>query len=386
MDVYKGSMANTGMTKGDMERLFIAMEEFGYGVFDNVDESEYDDPKVAQAFNNMVDLSCERNNRYLARINDAQSRIGDTSCLKSMFEEINSQQGLIQSLQEFQDETQLDNRPLEKINEEFLALSLQIANAFGPCLKEIDKSAILLENVIDVLPDSGIKAELIGDIENAKQTIIDSADRMESIERRMQDMSEDAKMLFDTIDKRSKLDESFFSGVGALTESYKKLTAECLETGRHLYRISRDIDNARNDMFRHNSRPTLHDRLRVYEIDHVTLAWRLYNNIVEFESLRLTQVNNTTGCKLGIWIENMTDPTLLEALQYQRLVKAHENLHIKAVECFEAKQNYDNEKALEIFEELMVVLKEFQDAMQGLHDFLRTLGDNEETDVWKFRG
>lgn len=385
MDIYKGTGNKSGMTKEDMERLFIAMEEFGYGVFDNVDESEYDDPKVAQAFNNMVDLSCERNNRYLARINDAQSRIGDTSCLKSMFEEITSQQGLINSLQEFQREPVNEEKSLESVNEEFLAVSLQVSNSFDPCLKEIDRSAILLENALDELPDYEVKAEVLAEIDEARENIASSAERMEALANRMKDMTDDARFLFDAIDRRNKFDSNFYSGVGALTDSYKKLTAECLETGRHLYRISRDIDNARNDMFRHNSRPTLHDRLRVYEIDHLTLAWRLYNNIVEFESLRLTQINNVTGCKLGIWFANMEDPTFLEAPQYQRLVKAHEDFHTKAVECFEAKQNYDNAKALEIFEEVMECFKEFRDAMQGLHEFIRVLGDNEETDVWKFR-
>ena len=373
----------------DKERFIRAMADLGDGKFDYVDENSFDDPELAKAFNTMIDRVTGRNNRYLARINDAQSRIGDTSCLKTMFEQIEVQQAVVNSILQAREGLETRDDSLNDTNGEFLALALQVQNSLHPCMDEMRNAKDVLSAI--KLPEEDSKEaeanpELWSAIKILKDLVRQSETRLEGIERRVGAMSDDARELFETIDRKSKFNDAFLENVDALTDGYRNLSAECLETGRHLYRISRDIDNARNDMFRHNSKPTLHDTLSVFEVDHVTLAWRLYNNIVEFESLKLTQVNNPTGCKFGIWVQTETRPEIVDSEAFNRLVLAHLELHKKAVECFEAKQEYDIPRALSTFDEVLERLKEFRAAMEDMHVYLRTIGITEETDVWKFRG
>lgn len=379
------------VASSDLQRLLNAMKDYGEGKYDAIDTSVFDDPSIGEAFNDMLDAAVKRNNRILARINDAQSRIGDTSCLKLMFEQIDAQQDAIRRLQESRNEITPDERPLGDIDREFLSLSQQISNAVKPCIDEVNEA--LEEMELLGIPEkdrwSGISEDedpMWDKLRGIKDKMSRSRDRLESIDRRVDSMSEDAEIMFGVVEKKGSLSKDFLEGVDALTSSYKNLSSECLETGRHLYRISRDIDNARNDIFRHFSRPTLHDRLRVYEVDHITLAWRLYNNIVEFESLKITQVNNTNGCKLGKWILEVEDNEVGKLQSFTALKKAHENFHARAVECFEAKQNYDIVLALDKFGEVMDALDEFQSALNQLHIELRECGDIEETDVWVFQG
>lgn len=373
----------------DLKLLFSAMRQFADGSYDEIDVNQFENPTIGELFNEMVNKDVERNNRYLARINDAQLRIGDTSCLKSMFEQIAAQQDAIRILQEARNDITLDDRPMSDINSEFLAASAQIGNAFNPCIEELADTLSLFSNFdipeLDAWSEEKESEETVV-LRTMRENIDRTKRRLEAMSRRVSTISDDALVMFDTIDKKTKTNKDFLESVDALTLSYKNLSAECLETGRHLYRISRDIDNARNDMFRHFSRPTLHDRLRVYEVDHVTLAWRLYNNIVEFESLRLTQVNNTQSCKMGLWLASVDDPRIAEAESFHRLAMAHENLHTACVECFVAKQKFNMVMALDSFGEVMDCLKEFQDAMTELHTYLRSIGITDETDVWKFRG
>ena len=51
-------------------------------------------------------------------------------------------------------------------------------------------------------------------------------------------------------------------------------------------------------MFRSFSNVTTQDMIRIFQIDHFILMWRVYNNAVGFESLKVTQLNNPDGCKL----------------------------------------------------------------------------------------
>ena len=118
----------------------------------------------------------------------------------------------------------------------------------------------------------------------------------------------------------------------------------------------------------------------------MTLAWRLYNNIVEFESLKLTQVNNPESCKLGVWMSNMKDPFFTEAECFKKLEEMHHRFHDKCVECFLAKQDYNALLAMDKFANTMDALRDFEDAMNSVHEYLRSNGITEETDVWEFRG
>ena len=358
----------------DLERLKEAMKRYAEGDFEPENVAAYEDPEVARAFNDMVAKDMERNNRFLARINDAQLRIGDSSCMKAMLEEIANQQDAINRLQEYQRANNPESRPTDAINRELLGLAEQIREIVEPCLSELKEGLACME---------------AGETDPSfyKDRYSYTFGRLMSLEVRTEDLARDAEELYEVIDSQLSLSEEFLNNVDTLTDSYKNLSANCLDTGRHLYRISRDIDNARNDMFRHFSRPTIHDRLRVYEVDHVTLGWRLYNNLVEFESLRVTQVNNPKGCKLGLWLEaNKNDPLYVHADAFGKLYKAHELFHEKCVACYEAKQNFDRALALEKFGEIMDALALFQEAMAQMHEYLRSVGITDETDVWKFRG
>ncbi len=55
---------------------------------------------------------------------------------------------------------------------------------------------------------------------------------------------------------------------------------------------------------------TTQDWLKIFEIDHFILMWRVYSNQIGFEQLKITQLNNPTSCKLGIWLSKQTDPTI----------------------------------------------------------------------------
>ena len=91
-------MAEEKNIKTDIDRLVEAMNGFRDANFEPIDRSKFDNPEYADAFNEMLNTQVGRNNRYLARINDAQMRIGDTSCLKSMFEQITAQEKAIKVL------------------------------------------------------------------------------------------------------------------------------------------------------------------------------------------------------------------------------------------------------------------------------------------------
>ncbi len=373
----------------DKERLLKAMDEFGDGYFEPIDREKFDDPELADAFNSMLHRQSDRNNKYLVRINDTQSRVADTSCLKAMFEQITAQEEAIKMIQNVKFDITPDSRPVAETNQELLALAAQVKNTIRPCSEDIEEALKLYEQL--EVPDN----ESWSETENNEQYIIlrqlqksiqRASDKLDSMERRIYSIDENARSLFEIIDRSMSIGDNFINGVDFLTKSYKNLSIQCIELGRHLYRISRDIDNARNDSYRYNSYPTLLDRLKVFEVDHITLAWRVYNHILEYETLKITHVNNPESCKFGLWLKNTKDPAYADSDEFKNLSVMHRAFHDRAVECYLAKQESNTVLALDKFANTMDALEGLIGALGAFREYVMAKGYTEETELWEYKG
>ena len=181
------------------------------------------------------------------------------------------------------------------------------------------------------------------------------------------------------INTQSSLTKDFVSSIDSIANSYDTLSEECVGTGEHLYHISRDIDRARSDMARHNSKLNTLDWITVFEIDHLIFTWRVYNNLADFEHLRIEQLNNPTGCKFGKWVAGQTDPRISGSSELKQAVSLHKELHDYACASWYAKERNDREEALEQFNLTYEVYGRFKKALDGLRRVIRSTGDTEET-------
>ena len=127
----------------------------------------------------------------------------------------------------------------------------------------------------------------------------ESLSDIERMNNQMVAINDTVNGIFADIDTQSSITTEFAKQVDSIAASYDKLSDNCMATGTHIYKIGRYIDTARSDMFRSFSNVTTQDMIRIFQIDHFILMWRVYNNAVGFESLKVTQLNNPDGCKLG---------------------------------------------------------------------------------------
>ena len=88
--------------------------------------------------------------------------------------------------------------------------------------------------------------------------------------------------------------------MGNISESYSVLSKDCLQSGHRIFEVGRYLDKTRSDLVRGCSEITQQDWMRVFEVDHYVLTWRVYNNIVGFEHLQKKQVDNPAGHDLRV--------------------------------------------------------------------------------------
>mgnify|MGYP000423440884 FL=1 len=152
-----------------------------------------------------------------------------------------------------------------------------------------------------------------------------------------------------------------------------------MDTGAHLYRISRDIDKTRSDMARKNSRLSTLDWIKIFEVDHLIFTWRLYNNLADFETLQLTQLNNPQGCKFGKWAATQTDTRIINSRAFRQAMACHAELHKYACDSWQAKDGGDREGALKCFTQAYEAYQRFQKALEDLREVIRSTGDDAVT-------
>ena len=445
--------------------LFLScMDKAIAGDYSDIDVSEFHDTELAEQYNNLLSSFLKSNNNFIMRLNDSMTRIGDSSCVKEMIEQVNSQRSSISdmrgsskelgdSIQNIQNavetiqnnthtvietsqNTVKDMQGSVKIVDESVEQVLSISEQFS----EFKDKAIKINEIIDMVKkiasksgllalNASIEAARAGDAgrgfavvaneirdlsanttasaENAVQYVSELMDGItllydsvnttanhlrtgnesvhnsigyiDNMAQQLDAISAEIDHIYGEINTQSSLTKDFVSSIDVIANSYHTLSDECVGTGEHLYRISRDIDRARSDMARHNSKLSTLDWITVFEIDHLIFTWRVYNNLADFEQLKIEQLNNPKGCKFGKWVAKQTDSRITGSSEFKQTVSLHEELHEYACASWNAKSKGDRDEALDQFNKAYEVYGRFRKAIDGLRKVIRSTGDKEET-------
>ncbi|MDE7283276.1 MAG: CZB domain-containing protein [Lachnospiraceae bacterium] len=450
----------------DRKLLIACMDKAISGDFSQIDISEFHDAELGHKYNAVLEAFFKANNNFVMRLNDSMKRIGDSSCVKEMIEQVNSQtasisdmrgssQELEDSIQNIQDAVQNIQGNTHNVIEtsqnslKDMEASVQIVDesarqilAINEQVADFKEKAISINNIIDMVKKiaskSGMLAlnasieaarageagrsfsvvatqirdlsanttasaesvvqyvgELMGGItalsesiemttnklKEGNESVHQSIENINGIVGQLDAIRDEIDHIYGEINTQSSLTQNFVSSIDTIADSYDTLSNECVGTGRHLYHISRDVDRVRSDMARQNSKITALDWITVYEVDHLIFTWRIYNNLADFEQLKITQLNNPSGCKFGKWAAGQTDIRITGSSEFKEAVRLHEELHKYACASWTAKDNGDRTEALVQFNNAYEVFGKFQKALNGVRKVIKSTGESEETNI-----
>lgn len=207
---------------------------------------------------------------------------------------------------------------------------------------------------------------------------------MQQMNNQMISIREGVDSVFNDIDTQTKVTRSFSKQIENISQSYNTLSNDCLQTGRRVFKIGRYLDKTRSDLVRGCSKITEQDWIRVFEVDHFVLTWRVYNNIVGFEHLQKKKVDDPGRCKLGKWLKQVSDERLIHSKEYISLAKSHEDLHRYATLSWQANEDGDHSKAISYFDDTYRSYQEFDEALHRFQSKMHSLGYNDITQIVKF--
>jgi len=214
---------------------------------------------------------------------------------------------------------------------------------------------------------------------NGNQKVEQSVKDIQMINSQINTIREEIDSIYGAVDTQSAVTREFGIQIENISESYQELSKDCMDAGNHMFKSGRYIDTVRSDMVRGFAEITKLDWLKVFEIDHFILTWRIYNNAVGFEELKITQLNNPTSCKLGKWISAQTDTRLTYSQAFKELVSCHNDIHKHGTDSWTAKDRGDVEVAIKHFNLALEAYGRFQKAISKVKDVMRGMGENSET-------
>jgi len=210
-----------------------------------------------------------------------------------------------------------------------------------------------------------------------------SLESLEHMNESMKLMSSEIDHIYGEIRTQSGLTESFMASINTMVTNYNDLSEGCVSTGAHMYKCARRIDMLRTDVARRRARLYTQDWITVYQIDHLILAWRLYNNLAGFERMGIGSVNRPTSCKFGKWQAAQTDPRITGSTAFRDAVKYHKEFHSHATDSWNANDAGDREAAVRHFQLAYEVYTKFAKALEDVKKVIASTGDTNITTIEK---
>lgn len=455
-----GKKATQAAPAADNVLLMEWMDKAIAGDYTPIDTGLFQDPALAEKYNQVLGCFVQLNNNFVMRLNDSMTLIGDSGCVKDMIEQLNSQtesinnmqgssQELGTSIQNIQDAVYTiqekthnvmedANSCVEDMNSSIRTVDASVTGVLqiNEQIADFQAKAAKINEIIDIVKKVASKSGLLAlnaSIEAARageagkgfavvanqvkelsanttqsaedamvyvQEMLDgithlaesikataaqlttgnanihhSLESLEHMSESMKLVSSEIDHIYGEINTQSTLTESFVGSIKAIAGSYEDLSKGCVSTGAHMYKISRLIDNLRSDVARRRAILYTQDWLTVYEIDHLIFTWRLYNNLADFEHLKLEQLNNPKGCKFGKWVAAQTDSRITGSTAFKQAIKYHEEVHAHAVSSWHAKEDGNRQEAFRYFQLAYEAYPKFVNALKELKKVIASTGD-----------
>ncbi len=185
----------------DKNKIIELMQRAATGDYTKATNSDFADPELKNAFNNLISSVEENNNYIVMRLNNSMSTIGDSSCVKNMIEQVNEQTLAITDLR-------------------------GTSKDLGDSITNIQDSILKIQNNTGSVTDFSEKC--INDIGNSVDIVDNATSKVLDISGQITDFKEKATKIAEIIDIVKKIASK--SGLLALNASIE--AARAGESGR----------------------------------------------------------------------------------------------------------------------------------------------------------
>ncbi len=203
---------------------------------------------------------------------------------------------------------------------------------------------------------------------HGNQGIQKSIDGIKEIYDSIQTVGQDMVKINDEVSQQDEATSQFVERLNIVRQEADNLQLTCNNVGEFMFKVSRAADGVRGKMAKNSSKLSQQEWIDIFKADHMIYTWRLFNHICGFEHLKRSNVEDPNKCKLGKWYAQEKETNNWNPSLIQSLIQNHEMLHKKGIQCFDAVENNEKEKALKILQDVRSQLDKVLEDLNRLEE------------------
>lgn len=248
------------------------------------------------------------------KVQDFKGKIGKIEAIVDLVKKVSNQSNLL-ALNASVEAARAGEagRGFAVVADQVRLLSNNTAESAGSIVKYVKELRDNIDELAKAMDETTIS------LGEGNEKVEKSLEVMQQMNSQIDDISEKVDSVFNDIDTQTGVTKSFSKQIENISQSYSILSDDCLKSGQRVFKVGRYLDKTRSDLVRGCSNITQQDWMRVFEVDHYILTWRVYNNIVGFEHLLKKQVDDPSRCKLGKWIAQLKDDKIVNSSEFKQL-------------------------------------------------------------------
>ncbi|MFK2826935.1 methyl-accepting chemotaxis protein [Bacillus sp. B190/17] len=124
------------------------------------------------------------------------------------------------------------------------------------------------------------------------------------------------------------------------------------QTAQVILELSKQMDEYRLTFFTTNIKLNAKDIIKAAKTDHLLWKWKVYNMLLDLETMDSQQVSSYESCRLGQWYYGDLPPRIKNQSAFQQLEEPHQAVHYYAKQAVQSYEMGNLEEAQHAFEQL----------------------------------
>ncbi|MGE5631910.1 MAG: methyl-accepting chemotaxis protein [Caulobacteraceae bacterium] len=186
----------------------------------------------------------------------------------------------------------------------------------------------------------------------------------------VEQLNSEATQIAANTQEQTAVIEEFTSKATELSQSADNILNTCNETGQGIFKISKLNNQIRLGMIKDTNKLEVIDIIDLSRTDHLNLRWRVYNMLLDYETIDENVAGNPMDCRLGRWYYSEGKEIFRDNAIFKKIEKPHKLLHEWAKESVLAVASNNMSKAEEAFREMDLYSNEVIGALDELKQYI----------------
>jgi len=205
-----------------------------------------------------------------------------------------------------------------------------------------------------------------GQLSTGKSLIDGAMESINRITKSIGEVSGEVLQIASSAQEQSAGTQEIAASINESSLSSQQLLAECDRTGKGIFQMSQICNELRLSMTKEGAGLNEQNMLDICATDHLMWRWRVYNMLLGYEKIDISNIGTHHDCRLGKWYYGQAGQALKQDRAFIAMEGPHAELHRLAKEAAVAYQRNDIQAAERALSDMDICSQKVVSALEEL--------------------